>query len=87
MEPFDAETAEIINEGGDQCGADTVMVQVGGNHGVEEERVSSAIPNCVNEADQALIDKCPDPGSAVPFELFSPRGQGVVAAEGVGVQA
>jgi hypothetical protein len=62
----------------DQVTADAEALEPGVHHRVEDERVGSAVPDGVREADQPVSAEGADPGQAVALEPGRPRALGGV---------
>lgn len=70
----------------DQSGADPTMSAAGGDQGVEDEGVGSAVPCDVGEADEFIVYTSTDPAKAVLLELADPVEFDRFVGEALGVQ-
>ena len=57
---------------------DAAVPVVGVDHDVFDERMDQAVPQDVDEADEAVVVSCDDPAEAVPFGLIDPVPLGFV---------
>lgn len=67
-------------------GTDPDTLPRGGDAGVEQDRVRTAVADHVDEADQLPIDPCGHPEQAVPLQPLAPGDTGRVVPESRGVQ-
>lgn len=69
----------------DERGSDSSRPAMLRDHRVQEEGMSSAVPDNVDEADQRAVFPCTDPTEAVALESFSPVGLSDRVTKAVGM--
>jgi len=65
VEPFTTRPPRFSNGGGHDPSADSLAPRVGRHNRVEKERVSSAVPSDVHEANQLTVAPSADPAETV----------------------
>jgi len=73
VKPIAACCSRLIDYCSHQPCPDPTALPIRVNGSVEQEGVRAAIPACMNETDELLIDKCADPGQAVTLQPQRPR--------------
>jgi hypothetical protein len=88
VEPLTTSDTGVLGSNGNQPRADAVAQSCGGNDGVEDEGMRSAVPHDVDEPHEDTVLPTADPSEALSFDLDPPINVGiaVTAAEAIRMQ-